>query len=94
MCSRRKVHTNDAEDFGEKIMSWIRVEEKSPDHDGFYLVYLDQPHLDGRIRVCRFSKSMKSDKKIWRLGISRIKVSHWRHLPDPPEATCSDSCSF
>ena len=81
----------------EAAQRWISVGERLPDDVGSYLVYYHEwsngdflpKYDDYRIRVMRFMNNGK-----WRMPVCSDKrceadtnreVTHWQHLPQPPE---------
>ena len=81
----------------EAAQRWISVKERLPDDVGSYLVYYHEwsngdflpKYDDYRIRVMRFMNNGK-----WRMPVCTDKrceadtnreVTHWQHLPQPPQ---------
>ena len=81
----------------EAAQRWISVKERLPDYVGSYLVYYHEwsngdflpKYDDYRIRVIRFVNNGR-----WRMPVCTDKrceadtnreVTHWQHLPQPPE---------
>lgn len=61
---------------------WTPVGERMPEHNGFVLTYLD-------IGICDIAHY---NKHIWHGECVEGVVTHWRPLPQPPEAKGGQRC--
>jgi hypothetical protein len=58
---------------------WIRVEDRLPDGNGYYLAYGDGPG----VTFARYSNGSWSDTVEAFCGI-KFEATHWQPLPEPP----------
>lgn len=70
-------------------VNWISVEERLPEKEGHYLVYVQTPYGDiirRRMKVARFNKGANHKKLHFYTNqtYSYKDITHWMELPPPP----------
>lgn len=66
---------------------WISVEERMPEEEGVYLCRYTFANSDGSLSNLRSMGCIRYHhaESRWQHASLRLRVTHWRELPEPPE---------